>query len=425
MLNTVNQVGKDLQTHIIRGSHFLGLSHTATIWLLTVSTALSILLFSFLTFFVLKHYFLRTIENLAKKHKLNWARLVFDHRVLSRLLHIIPSLIIYSTAPLMAMSHSVYSLSLSKVFSSVGISYLFITLFYSTCALLDVIENRYRHFKLNYFSAIKGYFQILKIMLLIVTAILVISQLLDKSPLYLLSSFGVAATLIFMSFKNTILGFVTSLQIASSDLIRVGDWIEVPQYQADGDVLEISLSSVKVRNYDNAIVTIPTYTLLNGGMKNWRTLSETGGRRILRGFNIDLNSITTCNATLLESLKQKNILSEKLYRHFIHKNDVTNVGIFRVYLQEFIDLHPGLHKNMRRLVRYLEPNISGLPIQIYAYTNTGILENYEAIQSGIFEHIFAMLPEFGLWAFQNPSGVTQHLSASTKKLESLAIHENI
>jgi miniconductance mechanosensitive channel len=222
-------------------------------------------------------------------------------------------------------------------------------------------------------------------------------------------------------FKDTILGFVASIQLSGHDMVRIGDWIEMPKYGADGDVIDVSIHTVKVRNWDKTITTIPTYSLVSDAFKNWRGMSESGGRRIKRALHIDLNSIKFCTDEMLERFKKFSLLrdyissrQEEISRYNQeHKTDTsqlingrrqTNIGVFRAYIIAYLKNHPKIHKNMTFLVRHLEPTEHGLPVQIYVFSNDQVWANYESIQADIFDHLLAAVPEFELRVFQNPTG---------------------
>jgi miniconductance mechanosensitive channel len=222
-------------------------------------------------------------------------------------------------------------------------------------------------------------------------------------------------------FKDTILGFVASIQLSGHDMIRIGDWIEMPKYGADGDVIEVSINTVKVRNWDKTITTIPTYGLVSDAFKNWRGMSESGGRRIKRALHIDMSSIKFCTDEMLERFNKfdfiKNYIAEKqdeiIEYNKEHETDTsqlingrrqTNIGVFRAYTIAYLKNHPKIHQDMTFLVRHLEPKQYGLPVQIYVFSNDQAWANYEAIQADIFDHLLAALPEFELRVFQNPTG---------------------
>ncbi|MEH7010449.1 mechanosensitive ion channel family protein, partial [Neobacillus niacini] len=222
-------------------------------------------------------------------------------------------------------------------------------------------------------------------------------------------------------FKDSLLGLVAGIQLAANDMVRVGDWIEMPKYEADGDIIDISLNTVKVQNFDKTITTIPSYALISDSFKNWRGMQASGGRRIKRSLFIDTKSITFCSEEMIEKFKTIQFLSEyittkeheiaeynamnEINRHNpVNGRALTNIGIFRTYINQYLQHHPGISQEMTLLVRQLAPTENGLPLEIYAFTNDIRWHVYETIQSDIFDHLFAVAPEFGLHIFQNPSG---------------------
>ncbi|MFW5886783.1 MAG: mechanosensitive ion channel family protein, partial [Bacteroidota bacterium] len=232
---------------------------------------------------------------------------------------------------------------------------------------------------------------------------------------------GALAAVLMLVFKDSILGLVAGIQISAYDMVRIGDWIEMPSHNADGDVIDISLNTVKVQNWDKTITTIPTYALVSESFYNWRGMQEAGGRRIKRNISIDMKSVKFCTKEMLEKFKKIQYLKsyiedkEKELLEFNKKNNVdeyilvngrrlTNIGVFRKYLEAYLRNHPHIHKNMTFLVRHLQPTDRGIPVEIYVFANDTVWANYEGIQADIFDHVLAVIPEFGLRVFQSPSG---------------------
>jgi miniconductance mechanosensitive channel len=251
--------------------------------------------------------------------------------------------------------------------------------------------------------------------------IFIVSILTDQSPWGILSVLGGFTVVLMLVFKDTILGFVASIQLSGHDMVRVGDWIEMPKYGADGDVIDVTIHTVKVRNWDKTITTIPTYGLVSDAFKNWRGMSESGGRRIKRSMHIDMSSIKFCTDEMLEHFEKFELLKEYLQQkkeelstynkehnvdgsQLINGRRQTNIGVFRAYIVAYLKNNPKIHQAMTFLVRHLEPTPDGLPIQIYVFSNDQAWANYEAIQADIFDHLLAAAPEFDLRVFQNPTG---------------------
>ena len=268
---------------------------------------------------------------------------------------------------------------------------------------------------------IKGYVQVVKIVIYALAVILMIATLIDRSPLILLSGLGAMAAVLMLIFQDTLLSLVASVQLSSNDMVRVGDWIQMPQIGVDGGVVDIALHTVKVQNWDKTITNIPTKRLISDSFRNWRGMTESGGRRIKRSVYLDQQSIRFLTDAEAQALSRFDVLKDYLAakeaelaewnarapgtdRDVVNRRRVTNVGIFRMYVERYLRRQPGIHQGMTLMVRQLDPTSDGLPMEIYCFTNTTEWVAYEGIQSDIFDHLLAILPEFGLRVFQHPSG---------------------
>jgi miniconductance mechanosensitive channel len=266
---------------------------------------------------------------------------------------------------------------------------------------------------------IKGYVQVANLLVYAAAAILMLAALMNQSPLLLLSGLGAMAAVLMLVFKDTILSLVASVQIGSNDMVRVGDWIEMPKLDANGDVIDIALHTVKVQNFDKTITTIPTYRLINESFRNWRGMSESGGRRIMRALMIDQNSIGFLDEADLEKLARFGVLRDYLQQRrdevqawnrkhapseILDARRLTNLGTFRAYVLAYLKARPDIADDKTLLVRQLEPSENGLPLEIYAFATTTVWAQYETIQADIFDHLLAVMPEFGLRVFQRPTG---------------------
>ncbi|WP_278069344.1 mechanosensitive ion channel family protein [Brevundimonas sanguinis] len=288
-------------------------------------------------------------------------------------------------------------------------------------AALDMANAIYARSPRAHRRSIKGYLQVLKIVIYAVATILVIAALIDRSPLLLLSGLGALAAVLMLVFKDTILSLVASVQLNSNDMLRVGDWIEMPQVNADGDVIDIALHTVKVQNWDKTVTTIPTWRMINESYKNWRGMQESGGRRIKRALLIDQTSARFLTEAERDRMRRFLLIDDYLADKAVEMADwnaklvaagrdpvnmrrSTNIGAFRAYVQNYLENHPRIRQDMTLLVRQLQPTERGLPLEIYAFTATVAWAEYEAIQGDIFDHLLAILPEFGLRLFQSPSG---------------------
>jgi miniconductance mechanosensitive channel len=288
---------------------------------------------------------------------------------------------------------------------------------------LDYVEELYRRTPEAATRPIKGYIQVVKIGAYCAAAILAIAVLIEQSPLLLLSGLGAMAAVVMLVFKDTILSLVASIQLTSNDMLRVGDWIEMPGMNADGDVIDIALHTVKVQNFDKTITTIPTHRLISDSFRNWRGMSESGGRRIKRALPLDQNSVRFLADEEVQGLKKFRLLGDYLAKkdeelrewnarelagdsNPVNARRITNIGTFRAYVIAYLRAHPRLtDKGFTLLVRQLAPTAQGLPLEIYCFTDTTNWNEYESIQSDIFDHLIAILPEFGLRLYQQPSGL--------------------
>ncbi|HIO49015.1 TPA: mechanosensitive ion channel family protein [Candidatus Poribacteria bacterium] len=292
-------------------------------------------------------------------------------------------------------------------------------------SFLDLFLTIYGSSKTSHDIPLKATVQVIKIVVYFVCGIFIVSLILNKTPLYLLSGLSALGAVLLLVFRDSILGFVAGIQLIANRMVAKGDWIEMPKYDADGDVIEIALTTVKVQNWDKTIATIPTYALIGESFKNWRGMKESGGRRIKRTINIDVSTIKFCNEEMLkrfseiqyianyiqikkEELSTYNDENEVDNTSLANGRRLTNVGTFRAYTVAYLRNHPMISQEMTFLVRHLAPAGYGLPIEIYVFSKDTIWVNYEGIQADIFDHLLAVVPEFDLKVFQNPSGSDFH-----------------
>ena len=340
-----------------------------------------------------------------------------DFGIIRRLSNIVPALILsigVNTVP------GLPEAAVTVVRNVCG-GFIVLTIALALGALLDIINMIYRRRADAHVHPIKGYLQVVKIVVYAMATILIIATLIDRSPLILLSGLGAMAAVRLLIFQDTILSLVASVQISSNDIIRVGDWIEMPQLNADGDVIDIALHTVKVQNWDKTITNIPTKRFISDSFKNWRGMQESGGRRIKRSLFLDQQSVHFLSGEECERLHRFNLLDEYLTekrreidawnakleergKEPVNTRRITNIGSFRAYVERYLRSHGGIHQGMTLMVRQLSPTADGLPLEIYCFTNTVAWTQYEAIQSDIFDPLLAIGPEFGLRVFQHPSG---------------------
>ncbi|MFY3793276.1 mechanosensitive ion channel family protein [Ureibacillus sp. MALMAid1270] len=363
--------------------------------------------------FISKKVVIRLITHIVNNNKYKWDNVLLERKVFHKLSHIVPAMIIYY----FGQSFPAYASMIEKF----AVLYLILVIISVINSLLSAVNDIYQHFEISKVRPIKGYVQVAKIVLFIVGTIVIVANLIGESPLIILSGIGALSAVFMLIFKDSILGFVAGVQLSSNDMVRVGDWIEMPKFGANGDVIDISLNTVKVQNFDRTITMIPSYALISDSFINWRGMQASGGRRLKRSLLIDTTSISFCSEEFIEKCKSIHYLKdyiverEKEIAEFNKKNQIdrsnlvngralTNIGVFRAYIQNYLKNHPGIHKESTLMVRQLEPTENGVPLEIYAFANTTVWVQYETIQSDIFDHLFAVAPEFELRIFQNPSG---------------------
>jgi len=376
-----------------------------------------LLLLAFGVGFVVKKIILRGVLKLLRG--INWWNIpqFKDEKIINYLVRIVPAVIIIIGIDLVPNIPS----DLRIIIYNVCSAFIILTLVLAVDSFLSLINLLYEKRTNTSLRSIKSYIQLGKILIYAVGSILIIATLIDRSPLILLSGLGAMAAVLMLIFQDTLLSMVASVQIHSNDIIRVGDWVEMPALNADGDVIDIALHTVKVQNWDKTITTIPTKKFISDSFKNWRGMQESGGRRIKRSIFIDQTSVHFLTEEEINKLHKLRLLDEYLSHKESEINSwnnqlgeyieipanqrrLTNLGTFRAYIERYLRSSPYIAQNMTLLVRQLSPTADGLPLELYCFTNTTAWAQYEAIQSDIFDHMLAIMPEFNLHVFQHPSG---------------------
>ena len=371
-----------------------------------------------------QYLLLHTVPRIRARMDVRWARIVWHDTVLKRLAHVVPSVVVQ--AGVVAVPH--LQPAALTVVRNVAIAVTTLQLVRAFTALLDAVQEEHERLPDGAPTAtrsIKSYVQLGKLVLMIVGAVVIAGALVDRSPLILLSGLGAMSAVLMLVFKDTLLSFTAGVQIASNDMLRVGDWIEMPQVGADGFVIDIALHTVKVQNWDKTITTIPTWRLMSESFKNWRGMFSSGGRRIKRTLRLDANVVRFLAEDEIERLSRiallrpylegkkhdvqqtNQALRERLGEHAVepaNQRRLTNIGTFRAYMDAYVRAHPRIHQEMLLIVRTLEPSGEGVPVELYCFTSTTAWVEYEAIQGDIFDHLIAILPEFGLRLYQSPTG---------------------
>jgi len=391
---------------------------TAAADIAAIGLALAVvILLSIISDLIARRMLLSGIGYIISRTGAKWDDILLERKVFNKLAHLAPAMVIYLATPFIFKGYTAVT---ATIMSGVMI-YIIVIGMLVMDAFLNAILEIYQNFEVSKEVPIKGFVQVLKIVVYFLAGILIIARILDKSPLYLLSGLGALTAVLMLVFKDVILGFVAGIQLSANKMIANGDWIEMPQYGADGDVLEVALTTVKVQNWDKTITTIPTYALISGSFKNWRGMSESGGRRIKRAVNIDMSTVKFCTDEMLKRFSSIQYISnyiDRITKEIAEDNSaknvdesnpangrrLTNIGTFRAYAIEYLKQHPMISQEMTFIVRQLAPTAHGLPIEIYIFCKDKDWTNYEAIQSDIFDHILAVIPEFDLKVFQNPTG---------------------
>ncbi len=379
-----------------------------------------IIILAFLAYVITNKILFRIIRGLVKKTKYSWDDIVFQQKVFKRLSHLVPAIIIYYFAEIGLSDFP----DTAALVQSVTYIYMIFVGMLVLDAFLNALHEAYQTLPISNERPIKGYIQSIKIIIYAFGVIFILSVILGKSPGTLLASLGAIAAILLLVFKDTILGFVSSIQLSANQMVKPGDWITMPSRNADGTVMEITLNTVKVQNFDKTIVTVPTYALISESFQNWKGMEESGGRRIARSLHVDLKSITFCDAKMLDKFKKIKLIQKYIeekqteieeYNKQLNIDDndrvsrrnLTNVGVFRKYVEIYLENHPRIHSSSSGytlIVRHLQPTEKGLPIQIYCFSKEQAWAVYEQIQADIFDHILAVASEFELSIFQNPSG---------------------
>ena len=366
---------------------------------------------------VTKHLILNLLHRIIERTETQWDNIFLEKKVFDRLSHVAPAVVIILLSPIVFGGHPDWIAAINGLASI----YMIVVALLVVDAFLNAVLDIYRTFDISKRIPIKSFLQVFKVIAFFIGTILIISTLIGQSPVVLVAGLGALSAVLLLVFQQPILGFVAGVQLTANKMIQRGDWIEMPAYNADGDVLEVSLTTVKVQNWDKTISYIPTAAFLKDTFRNWRGMSESGGRRIKRAVTIDMGTIRFCDETMLEKFSKIQYISEYIerkkaeiseYNHTLKVDDstlangrhLTNVGTFRAYVAAYLRHHPQIHQHMTFLVRQLPSGPLGLPIEIYVFSKDQVWANYEAIQADIFDHILAVAPEFDLRVFQNPTG---------------------
>ncbi|MDX1699459.1 MAG: mechanosensitive ion channel [Melioribacteraceae bacterium] len=374
---------------------------------------IGIILLALVVYFIVKKVLITGVHKIVKRTRTEIDDILVSDAILKRIAYVAPVLVIFQFLHLFPDVEDIL-----RKFTGSLILVIFLLIIGS---LINAANELYEKSKAYERRPIKGYLQVAKIIIYILGGVAIIGLLTGQAPWAVLTGVGAFTAILILIFKDTILSFVASIHISAYDLVRVGDWIEVPQYNADGDVLDVALHTIKVQNFDKTIIVIPTHRLLEGSFKNWRGMQKAGGRRIKRNIHIDLSSVKFCDERLIEKFKKFQLITEYIEdkeneidednkrknidtSQIVNGRRLTNIGTFREYLKAYLRSREDINKGFTFLVRQLTPGPSGIPIEIYVFASTTKWIEYEDIQADIFDHIFAVITEFELNVFQNPTG---------------------
>lgn len=375
-----------------------------------------ILAIAFLGDAICKHVILTTVTRLVKKTKATWDDVVFDRKVMIYLSHLVAPIILYILLPL-----AISNVGLLTFILRICMIYIIAVFLKFISALLTALYHVYSEREQFRDRPLKGLLQTVQVILFFIGGIIIVSILIDKSPMVLLTGLGASAAVLMLVFKDSIMGFVSGIQLSANNMLKVGDWIEMPKYGADGTVIEVTLNTVKVRNWDNTITTIPPYALVSDSFQNWRGMQESGGRRIKRSIRIDMNSVKFCTPEMLAKYRKIRLLkdyieeTEKVVEEYNKEHGIdnsvlvngrrqTNLGVFRAYLTNYLRSLPAVNQDLTCMVRQLQPTEQGIPLELYFFSSIKAWIPYEGVQADVFDHVLAIIPEFDLHVFQNPTG---------------------
>ena len=375
----------------------LGITADSRAWLYWLIAIATIALVVFMADVVCRRLLLPLVKRLTRATRAAWDDILLSDTLLKDVSRLVPPILIAVLMPL-AFSHAHPTLDLLL---KVNLIYLIAIIAKLLCTFLSALYDLSSHQDRLKNHPIKGIYQMLKIVVICVALIIVVSILINKNPGYILTALGASAAVLMLVFKDTIMGLVAGVQLSANDMLRPGDWITMPKYGADGDVEEVTLTTVKVRNWGKTITTIPPYALVSDSFQNWRGMQESGGRRVKRSVYVDMRSISFCSDEQMAEFERRGWLEG------VEREDkfVVNLHVFRNYLEDYLQHHPRVNSGMTIMVRQLQPTAQGLPLELYFFSDGTEWVPYEHLQSEIFEHVFAVMPTFGLRVFQSPMGI--------------------
>lgn len=388
---------EDLYLEVARQLSDMGIDKENISWSTRLTLIALILLISYIITKLFRHLVIPAVHKITSRTKATWDDYLFNERMMTSFCRMIPPIMFYLLLPFVfnnipqVLDILLKGCLIYLVITTLMLVNSFLNSLYEISNEHETLRNR----------PLKGIYQMINLVAIGIGIILIISILIDQNAATILAGLGASAAVLMLIFKDSILGLVAGVQLSANDMLRPGDWITMPKYGADGDVLEVSLTTVKVRNFDKTITTIPPYVLVSDSFQNWRGMRETGGRRIKRSIFIDMTTVHFCSEKEKIMFASRGWIDEAQAKP---ETQVVNLCVFRNYLQNYLREHPRTHKELMIMVRQMQPTSEGLPLEIYCFSNTTVWLEYEQIQGEIFDHILAVIPEFGLRIFQRPSG---------------------
>ncbi len=374
----------------------LGVADDNMSMMLRIAAIAGILILAFILDLICKKVIVPAVRKLTEKTEFTWDNHILSDDVLKNMRRLITPIALYAVIPLAI--HEPTWLGIILKLCSVYIIVVAVKLVCSFISALYAISSEHEKFKDH---SLKGFYQMLKLVVVCIGIIIIISTLVNKNPLVILTGLGAGTAILMLVFQDTIKGLVAGIQLMANDMLRPGDWITMPKYGADGDVMEVTLTTVKVRNWDKTIITVPPYALVNDSFQNWRGMFDIGGRRVKRSINIDMNTVRFCSKEELEKFKQ-----QKWMEGFeATGEEEVNLYIFRHYVEYYLRHHPKVNQEMIMTIRHLQPTAQGIPIELYFFSADTAWLKYEHLQAEVFDHVLAVLHTFDLKVFQSPTGL--------------------
>ena len=375
----------------------LGVAEGSLLTVQRIMVIAAILLIAYVLDMICRKIVMPGVRKVTAKTQITWDDYLLNDDVLNNVCHLIPPVVVYALIPF-AFPHEPALLEFVLKICWIYITVVGMKLVCAFLTSLYTISSEHEKLKNH---SMKGFYQMIKLIVICIGSIIIISTLIDKDPIAILTGLGAGTAILMLVFQDTIKGLVAGVQLTANDMLRPGDWITMPKYGADGDVIEVTLTTVKVRNWDKTITTVPPYALVNDSFQNWRGMFDMGGRRVKRSINIDMNTVRFCTEEELAEFKKQPWMEGF---EATGKEEV-NLYIFRHYVMHYLTHHPKVHQGLTMIVRQLQPTAQGMPIELYFFSANTAWVKYEALQAEVFDHVLAVVHRFGLKVFQSPTGL--------------------